>query len=79
MAVRADLLKSFVEALVPVGLLDCFHVTGVVARWWGEVQFDLKTLIARGFEGVLEGWVTTVVTALEGERRTRSATRSCRT
>ena len=29
------------------------------------MQYDLKTLIARGFGGVLEGWVTTVVTALD--------------
>jgi type I restriction enzyme M protein len=65
MAVRTDFLTTFVEALVPVGLLDRFHVAGVVARWWGEVQFDLKALVARGFDGVLEGWVTTIVTALE--------------
>jgi len=65
MAIRADFLTTFVEALVPVGMLDRFHVTGVVARWWGEVQFDLRALIARGFEGLLEGWVTTIVTALE--------------
>jgi type I restriction enzyme M protein len=65
MAVRAACMKTFVDALVPVGLLDRFHIAGVVARWWGEVQFDLKALMARGFDGVLEGWVTTVVTALE--------------
>jgi type I restriction enzyme M protein len=65
MAVRAEFLKTFVDALVPVGLLDRFHVTGVVARWWDGVLFDLKALIARGFAGVLEGWVTTIVTALE--------------
>jgi type I restriction enzyme M protein len=65
MAVRADFLTTFLDALVPVGLLDRFHVAGVVARWWGEVQFDLKALIARGFDGLLEGWVTTIVTALE--------------
>jgi len=65
MAVRADLLATFVEALLPIGLLDRFHATGVVARWWSEVQFDLKTLIARGFVGLLEGWVTTIVTALQ--------------
>ncbi len=65
MAVRAEFLETFAEELVPVGLLDGFKVSGVVARWWGEVQFDLKTLKARGFEGVVEGWVTTITTALE--------------
>ena len=65
MAVRAEFLTTFVDSLVPVGLLDRFHVAGVVARWWGEVQFDLKALSASGFDGLLEGWVTTIVTALQ--------------
>jgi type I restriction enzyme M protein len=65
MSLRAELMTSFGEALVPVGLLDRFQVAGAVATWWGEVQFDLKTLMARGFEGVVEGWATTIVTALE--------------
>ena len=65
MALRAELLASFEEALVPVGLLDRFQVAGAVATWWGEAVFDLKTLMARGFEGVVEGWVTTILTALE--------------
>jgi type I restriction enzyme M protein len=65
MTLRAELLASFEDALVPVGLLDRFQVSGAVATWWGDVQFDLKTLMARGFEGVVEGWATTIVTALE--------------
>ncbi len=64
-AVRASFMKTFVEALEPLGLLDRFQVTGVVARWWSDVQFDLKTLVARGFEGVVEGWAATIATALE--------------
>ena len=65
MGVRADLLESFSEALAPVSLLDRFQVAGAVATWWGEAVFDLKTLMARGFEGVVEGWVRTIVAALE--------------
>jgi type I restriction enzyme M protein len=65
MALRAELLASFGEALVSVGLLDRFGVAGAVATWWGEVVFDLKALMAGGFEGVVEGWVTTILTALE--------------
>jgi type I restriction enzyme M protein len=68
MTVRAELLETFGEALVPVGLLDRFKVSGVIARWWGDVQFDLKTLKARGFAGVVQGWVTTITTALEDEK-----------
>lgn len=63
--VRAHLLASFVEALTPLGLLDRFQVAGAVATWWGEVVFDLKALMAGGFAGVVESWVTTIVTALE--------------
>jgi type I restriction enzyme M protein len=67
MALRAELMKSFDQALTPVGLLDRFQVAGAIATWWGEAQFDLKTLMARGFEGVVEGWVTTILTALEAD------------
>lgn len=67
MRVRAELLDTFGRALVPIGLLDRFKVSGAIARWWGEVQFDLKTIKARGFEGVVEGWVTTITTFLEDE------------
>ncbi len=65
MPLRADILASFEKALVKVGLLDRFVVVGAVATWWGEVVFDLKTLMARDMEGVVEGWVTTILTALE--------------
>lgn len=68
MKVRAEFLETFAKVLVPVGLLDRFKVSGVIARWWGEAQFDLKTLKARGFEGVVQGWVTTITTALEDEK-----------
>jgi type I restriction enzyme M protein len=64
-SLRADLMSNFEEVLVPVGLLDRFQVAGVVATWWGAVVFDLKTLMTRGFDGVVEGWVTTIVTAVE--------------
>ena len=68
MGLRADLLESFSESLAPVGVLDRFQVAGVVATWWGEAVFDLKTLMARGFDGVAESWVTTIVTALNDDQ-----------
>ena len=72
MATRAELLKSFEAALLPVGaphpILDRFAVVGVIASWWDAAVFDLKTLSAHGFDGVIEGWVTTIVTALEDEK-----------
>lgn len=67
MGLRNDLTTSFVQALVPIGLLDRFAVAGAVAGWWNQVQFDLKTLMARGYEGVVEGWVGTVIYAVEDD------------
>ena len=65
MAARATLLNSFVNTLTPVGLLDRFQVAGAIASWWGEVQFDLRALAAGGFGAVVDGWVTTITTALD--------------
>ncbi|MEW6489513.1 MAG: class I SAM-dependent DNA methyltransferase [Thermodesulfobacteriota bacterium] len=68
MQVRAALVESFGKALAPANLLDPFQVAGVVASWWGDAQYDLKTLAARGFAGVVDGWVTTILAALEDEQ-----------
>jgi len=65
MAARSNLLTSFVSALTPVGLLDRFQVAGTIASWWGGIQFDLRALAARGFCAVVDGWVTTIITALD--------------
>ncbi len=65
MAVRAEFLDSFAEALAPIGLLDRFKVDGVIASWWNVVQFDLKTLTARGFDELVAGWLGTIRVALE--------------
>jgi type I restriction enzyme M protein len=65
MAARASLLDSFIEALAPVGLLDRFQVAGVIARWWDDIQFDLRALVAGGFGAVIDGWATTITTGLE--------------
>ena len=65
MAARATLLDSFVRALAPVGLIDRFQVAGVIASWWGDIQFDLRALTAAGFGAVIDGWVTTITMALD--------------
>jgi type I restriction enzyme M protein len=71
MNVRAELLDSFAKAVVPVGVLDRFKVDGVIARWWNETQYDLKTLATLGFEGLVEGWAATIRTGLdEAENKT---------
>ncbi len=65
MTLRAELLDTFEAALRPVGLLDRFKVSGVIASWWGQEQNDLRTLAARGFEGLIDAWMTSILTALE--------------
>jgi type I restriction enzyme M protein len=65
MNARADLLSSFGQALESVGVLDSFKVAGAIASWWNEVQYDLKALAGVGFVGLVDGWVTTVLAALE--------------
>ncbi|HEX8822874.1 MAG TPA: hypothetical protein VF794_23305 [Archangium sp.] len=68
MPLRAHLLASFEQEVGPVGLLDRFQVTGVIATWWGEAQNDLKTLAAQGFRGLVEAWTSSIVSALEDEK-----------
>jgi type I restriction enzyme M protein len=65
MQLRADLLSTFQAAVRPVGLLDRFQVAGVIARWWGDTQNDLKTIAARGFIGLVESWEASILNALE--------------
>ena len=72
MKVRAQILSSFETALRPVGLLDRFQVSGVVATWWGDVQNDLRTIAARGFSGLVEAWETSIVTGLEDKKSKQS-------
>jgi len=69
MVARRELIESFEEALKNVGLLDQFKVAGAFASWWNEAQFNLKTLAAQGFGGLLDGWVATVKAAVEEDGR----------
>ncbi|MFC7642640.1 hypothetical protein ACFQX6_18115 [Streptosporangium lutulentum] len=43
--------------------MDRFELAGTVAAWWGETQYDIKALALNGFEGVVEGWLTTIESA----------------
>lgn len=65
MDIRAELLDSFVAELQPLGILGRFQLAGVVAAWWDETQYDIKTLSLNDFEGVVEGWLTTIESAFE--------------
>lgn len=67
MKVRAEYLASFEEALVPVGLLDRFKIAGVIASSWNHAYDELKTIVAQGFTGLIDGWVQTIKDFVEGD------------
>ena len=67
MGVRDNLLNTFSEALLPVGMLDRYQLDGVIAAWWYESQYDLKTALSQGFGGLVESWVATVRDAVESD------------
>lgn len=77
MDTRRDLLESFVAALAPLGVLDRYQLAGVIASWWGDVQYDIRTLAYRKFSGVVQGWLTTIEAAFdtEGEESVRDKQR----
>jgi type I restriction enzyme M protein len=64
---RDDMMAAFEEAVRPVGMLDRFQVTGAVAAWWDEIDYDMRSLANQGFEGLVDSWVTSVRTAVEDE------------
>ena len=70
MELRSSLLSSFESAARPVGLLDRFEVAGVIARWWGESQTDLRTIAARGCSGLISAWESSILSALEDREST---------
>ena len=66
-AVRSECLVSFNEAMLPLGVLDGFALSGIVATWWTDTLPDFKTLIENGFKGVLEGWVDAIADAVQDD------------
>jgi type I restriction enzyme M protein len=66
-AVRREFLDSFVDALLPLGALDRFKLSGVIASWWNDTLPDLKTVVENGFSGVIEGWIDAISDAVEDE------------
>jgi len=66
-AVRSQFLNSFIQALMPLGVLDRFKLAGVIASWWTETLPDFKTLIENSFCGVVDGWIDAIADAVEDE------------
>lgn len=47
--IRAELLQSFQEKLVPLALFDKFQVAGIFVNWWQTINYDLKTICSAGW------------------------------
>ncbi|MEU8279432.1 N-6 DNA methylase [Microbispora bryophytorum] len=67
--VRSELLRTFAETLVPIGVIDEFDVRGVIAGWWTANRNDFKALAAGGYDRVLDGWVKSVEAMLSPVRQ----------
>jgi type I restriction enzyme M protein len=52
-------------ALLHVGILDRFKVTGVLATWWDTVRDEIQTISARGFEELVDGWIDLIQDVIE--------------
>ncbi|MGO0307885.1 type I restriction-modification system subunit M [Endozoicomonas acroporae] len=64
-ALRAELINSFAESMEKTGMLDHFQVRGIIAGFWYQNRYDFLSLMARDSKGVVDGWRTSIVTAME--------------
>jgi len=63
---KAEILRKQAIQEQMLLFLDEFQVNGVIASWWNEIQYDLKTLAAQNFDGLIGGWVETIRADLVG-------------
>jgi type I restriction enzyme M protein len=47
--VRAELLESFTQKLLPLKLFSQFQVEGIFVNWWKTINYDLKTVASQGW------------------------------
>lgn len=65
MIIRAEFLKSFDASLRPANLLDRFQRAGALVTWWEEQSDEFKTIAARGFGELVDGWIDTIRDIIE--------------
>ena len=51
-----------------MGLLSRFQVRGIVAGFWADAKYEFMTLMARGAQGVVDAWRTSILTAMDDEQ-----------
>jgi type I restriction enzyme M protein len=64
---RRRLLDGFGTSVADIGILDRFRFDGVIATWWDEVRYDLRTLAAQGVSGLVDSWERTTIDAVEAD------------
>lgn len=47
--IRAELLRSFKDKLIPLELFDQFQIAGIFVNWWQHIHTDLKTIASYGW------------------------------
>lgn len=68
-AVRARLLSSFIRDLASLDLIGHYQVSGAISTWWGKKQYEIKTILAQGFGGVVDSWIATLGTTTNSSGR----------
>jgi type I restriction enzyme M protein len=66
---RNQLVNSFKEIILPLGILDQFETKGLVAAWWDEVDYEMRTLANQGFQAVIDSLVTGIMAVGESNRK----------
>ena len=55
---RQQLVEDFTAHMAPAGM-DRFAAAGMAATWWEESFFELETAANRGWNAVIDAWLTT--------------------
>jgi len=72
MVMRDEFLASFQTSMLPIGMLDRFKVTGLLATWWDEAKDEIQTISARGFEELVDGWIDLIEDVLDDTETKKS-------
>ena len=55
---RERLVEDFTAHMTPAGM-DRFTAAGMAATWWEDSVHELQTSVSRGWQAVIEAWLTT--------------------
>ncbi len=66
---KQGIQEAFLLTVGGQGILGDFEALGAFAQFWDGAQYDLRSLMARGFLGVVDGWLTTVLSSLEDDNK----------